>query len=125
MTWDAVRSSGPGGQHVNRTSSKVLLRFDPQRVPWMDSETKARLRVLAGKRRVDGDGCVLLQSQATRDQTRNLDDARKRLAEMVRAALVRPKRRIATKPSRGSRERRLQGKREQSQKKQGRKKVDY
>ena len=125
MTWDAVRASGPGGQHVNRTSSKVLLRFDPDLVDWLDAGARARLKRMAGTRRIDSDGCILISSQATRDQKRNLEDARDRLAELIRAALVRPKRRIATKPSKGSKERRLKGKREQSEKKRMRKRVDH
>ena len=105
-----ARASGPGGQHVNRTETKVQLRFDPGRVDWIDEHIAARLRRLAGQS-VDAEGCILIVSQEQRDQLQNLARTREKLAQLLRAALVKPKRRIATKPTRGSRERRLKAKR--------------
>jgi ribosome-associated protein len=119
LTWTAVRASGPGGQNVNKVASKVELRFDLAGTRALDDATKARLRALAGVQ-LDAEGRVVLTSQATRDQRRNLDDARERLRQLVARALVRPKPRRATKPTRGAKERRLQGKRERSETKAGR-----
>lgn len=123
LSWSASRASGPGGQNVNKVSSKVELRFDLRGSQALSASVKARLQVIAGNA-VDGEGSIRIVSQVTRDQGRNLDDAREKLALMVSRALVVPKRRRATKPTRGSTERRLQAKRVDSQKKQGRKKVD-
>jgi ribosome-associated protein len=117
-----ARASGPGGQHVNRTESKVHLRFDPSVVPWLDERSRARLRTLAG-RNVDATGRVMIVSQESRDQGQNLDIARGKLASLIRAALVRPKLRIATKPTRGSKERRLDSKKRRGDTKAGRKPV--
>ncbi len=122
MSWKYSRASGPGGQHVNRTESKVQLTFDPLAVPWMDTGTRLRIIALAG-RNVDSAGCIMIVSQENREQPRNLESAREKLAELVRRALVRPKRRIATKPSKASKRRRLDDKRQQSDKKQGRGRV--
>jgi ribosome-associated protein len=117
-----ARASGPGGQHVNRTESKVQLRFDPRLVSWLDERARTRLYTLAG-RSVDSEGRILIVSQEQRDQGQNLDRAREKLATLVRAALVRPKLRIATKPTRGSKERRIEGKKRRSDTKAGRGKV--
>jgi ribosome-associated protein len=117
-----ARASGPGGQHVNRTESKVHLRFDPRLVSWLDERARTRLYTLAG-RSVDSEGRILIVSQEQRDQGQNLDRAREKLATLIRAALVRPKLRIATKPTRGSKERRIEGKKRRSDTKAGRGKV--
>lgn len=106
LRWTAVRASGPGGQNVNKVSSKVELWFDLAATSALSDEVKARLRAAAGSR-LDTAGVLRLVSQETRDQRVNLGLARERLAELIRAALVRPKRRRPTKPSRGQRERRL------------------
>lgn len=123
LSWSATRASGPGGQNVNKVASKVELRFDLRGSQALSAAVKQRLHSLAGNA-VDGTGSLRIVSQITRDQGRNLDDARQKLADLIARALLVPKRRRATKPTRGSTERRLQAKRVDSQKKQGRKKVD-
>lgn len=122
ITYKTARASGPGGQHVNRTESKIQLTFDPRAVPWVDEGIRLRIVSLAG-RNVDSAGCILITSQEHREQPRNLDDARDKLRELVTRALVRPKRRIATKPSKAAKRRRLDEKSKHSDKKQGRGRV--
>jgi ribosome-associated protein len=119
LSWAAVRSSGPGGQNVNKVSSKVELRFDFEASRVLAASVKARLRQLA-QNRLDSEGRILIVSQATRNQPQNLTDARARLAALIAQALVVPKRRKATRPSLGAKRARLQNKRAQSQKKQSR-----
>ena len=117
LSWTAVRSSGPGGQNVNKVSTKVVLRFDLPGTTALSDAVKARLRGLA---RLDAEGRVIVTSQATRNRVRNVEDARRKLAELIRAALVEPKARRATKPSRAVRARRLRDKRHHSEKKRER-----
>lgn len=119
LRWTSVRSSGPGGQNVNKVSSKVELRYDFERSRVLDADTKVRLRTLAGTR-LDAEGQILIVSQATRDRQRNLDDACAKLGELVLRALVRPKRRRATRPSFGATQTRLQEKRHQAARKRDR-----
>jgi ribosome-associated protein len=119
LRWTSVRSSGPGGQNVNKVSSKVELRFDFERSRVLGVETKARLRVLAASR-LDAEGYLLVVSQATRDRQRNLEDARTKLGALVLMACQRPKRRRATRPTRGSTESRLREKRIHSARKRDR-----
>ncbi len=119
LTWEASRSSGPGGQNVNKVASKIELRFDLPGSRALSAEVKERLRALA-KGRLDGDGKVLIISQLTRDQGRNLDDALDKLRVLIQRALVRPTPRRPTRPTRASKERRLTEKRQQSQRKQHR-----
>src|SRR5688572_17822308 len=117
-----ARASGPGGQHVNRTETKVQLRFDPQAVPWIDAGMRLRIISLAG-RNVDSEGCLLFVSQEHRDQAQNLDAAREKLRALVLKALVRPKLRIATKPSRAAKARRVDEKKQRAKTKQHRGRV--
>jgi ribosome-associated protein len=119
LEWRAVRASGPGGQNVNKVATKVELRFDLEGCQVLKPAVRDRLRALAG-RRLDADGRLVLTSQAGRSQSANLEAARSRLADLIREALVPPRRRRKTRPTRASRERRLEKKRQQSDKKRGR-----
>ncbi len=119
FSWSAARASGPGGQNVNKVSSKVELRFDVNACETLDETTKTRLRLLAHTL-LDADGQILVVSQKTRDQPRNLEDARAKIRELVLQALVRPKKRQPTRPSRRAVARRLEEKGRASQKKRER-----
>ncbi len=104
-----VRASGPGGQNVNKVSSAVQLRFDVRGSPSLPEAVKERLERLAG-RRLNRDGVLVIDARRYRAQERNREDARERLAVLVRAAEELPIARRATRPTRASRERRLAGK---------------
>jgi ribosome-associated protein len=119
ITWRAVRSSGPGGQNVNKVASKVELRVDLGAIEGLDDAARQRLKALAAPRR-DSRGRLLVTSQRTRDQTRNLEDAREKVRRLVERALVVPKRRRRTRPSAGAVEKRLREKRVRSARKRER-----
>ncbi len=104
-----VRSTGPGGQNVNKVSSAVELRFEAGRSPHLTPQVKARLKKLAG-RRWTTEGAIVIQADETRSQARNRELARERLVALIQAALVVPKRRIATRPTLGSQRRRITAK---------------
>jgi ribosome-associated protein len=104
-----VRAAGPGGQHVNKTSTAVQLRFDVRRSPSLPGDVRARLERLAG-RRLTNDGVLLIVAQGQRSQMRNRLEALDRLVELIRAAVPPPTPRRKTRPTKASKHRRLKGK---------------
>jgi ribosome-associated protein len=109
-----VRSSGPGGQNVNKVSSAVQLRFDVRRSPALPNDVAVRLMKLAGSR-LTKDGVIVIVAQSLRDQTRNRADARERLFDLIRQAAVRPVPRRATKVPKAQKRKRVEGKKHRSQ----------
>ncbi|HHH12115.1 MAG TPA: aminoacyl-tRNA hydrolase [Sorangium sp.] len=118
----AVRASGPGGQNVNKTATKVVLRFDVAASHALNAGIKARLRALAAGR-IDRQGVLTITSQHSRYQAQNLADARRKLATLLRAAMYPPKRRVPTRPSKRVVRRRLKNKRHNADKKRLRRAV--
>jgi len=122
IKYDFVRSSGPGGQNVNKVSSAVQLRFDVDSNTSLPPEVKNRLRKLAGKK-LSTDGILIIQASRFKSQEKNRQDAVERLVRLIRQATVKPKNRVKTRPSRRAKQRRLETKRRRSSLKRTRRPV--
>lgn len=109
LSFSFIRASGPGGQNVNKVSSAVQLRFDVRNSASLPESVKARLETLAG-RRLTSEGVLVLTAQQYRSQERNREDAIQRLTDLIRQAAIVPKARRATRPTLGSKQRRMDAK---------------
>ena len=122
LQWDFVRASGPGGQHVNKVATAVILRFNAGQSNVLSPEVRKRLAQLAGSK-MTSDGFLVIKANRFRSQSHNRQDALDRLSRLIRQALVKPKSRRKTRPTRSSIERRLSSKQHRSKIKQQRGKV--
>lgn len=124
ISFKTSKSSGPGGQHVNKVSTKVELLFDIEQSIAFTPEEKARL-LLKLQKRINKEGMLIIQSQSTRSQSKNKKDAEEKLYQTLESALIVPKRRKKTRPSKQVKEKRLKSKKINSMKKVNRRKIDF
>lgn len=120
LRFSFARSSGPGGQNVNKVNSKATLHWNPSASAALPDEVRSRFLALYAKR-ISNEGDIVITSQESRDQPKNIQICLDKLKAMIEAVLVAPKRRRATKPTKGSKMRRLDAKKQRSQVKEGRK----